>query len=229
MSSTIRAARKAGLLYFVFAVFGVIREFVLPDVLVRGDAAATARNLLAGEPTYRLTVLAGMLTLVLFVYLVASLHRLFRGVDETQSLRMVLLVAVGVTISFANVLNEFVPLLLLKGADYLSVFTREQLEALSLTALRLHGTGGTIASVFWGLWLFPFGTLVIKSGYFPRAFGVLLWIAGAAYVATSVTTIAFPDYRAMVNRVAFPLYFGELPIIFALLHGGTRRPVERPA
>jgi hypothetical protein len=135
---------------------------------------------------------------------------------------MVLLVSVGVAISLANLINKIAPLILLSGADYLAAFTKPQLDALALAFLRLHGQGIAVATVFWGLWLFPFGILVIKSGYFPRVLGVLLMVAGFAYLGTSFTSIVLPAYRPLVSRFMMPLYFGEVPIIFWLIKGATR-------
>ena len=135
-----------------------------------------------------------------------------------------LLVTVGVAVSFANLLTRFAPLVLLSDADYLSVFAKPQLEALALGFLRFHSGGAIVAMGFWGLWLFPFGALVIKSRFLPRILGFLLLIAGAAYLGSSVTALALPDLRHAVARVAMPLYFGEVPIIFWLLIKGARVP-----
>ena len=84
-----------------------------------------------------------------------------------------------------------------------------------------------MASIFWGLWLFPFGLLVIRSGFIPRVFGFLLMIAGVAYVASSFTTLVLPRYAELVSKIALPLEVGEVPIIFWLLIRGARtRPAD---
>ena len=137
---------------------------------------------------------------------------------------MTLLVSIGIAVSIANLLNKFVPLVLLGGSEYLSVFTKPQLDALAMTALRVHAAGAAVSSAFWGLWLFPFGLLVIKSGFIPRVFGFMLLVAGLAYLASSATSIVMPDYRSAVSRFVMPLYFGEVPIIFWLLIKGVRVP-----
>ena len=110
---------------------------------------------------------------------------------------MVLLVSIGVAVALANLLNKFAPLVLLSGADYLSVFTKPQLDALALGFLRFHSSGAAVTTAFWGLWLFPFGILVIKSGFFPRILGILLLVAGFAYLTSSVTSIVLPDYSRL--------------------------------
>jgi hypothetical protein len=161
--------------------------------------------------------------------LVASLYKLLKDVDQGHAMRMVLLVSIGVAVSLANLFNKFVPLVLLTGTDYLSVFTKPQLDALALGFLRLHGNGAAVSTAFWGLWLFPFGILVIKSGFLPRFLGILLMVAGFAYLTSAVTSIVFPAYRPVVSRAMMPLYFGEVPIIFWLLIKGAKVPQAQAA
>jgi hypothetical protein len=192
--------------------------------LVPGDATATARNIMAAELTYRIGILTDFVALLLFIFLVVSLYNLLKGVDKWQAMLMVLLVSVGVTIGFANLLNKIAPLILLSGADYLSVFTKPQLDALALGFLSLNSSGNTVDSAFWGLWLFPFGTLVIKSGFFPRVLGILLIVAGFGLLTSSVTSIVLPAYENVVSRVMMPLGLGEFPIIFWLLIKGAKVP-----
>ena len=107
-------------------------------------------------------------------------------------------------------------------AGYLSEFTRSQLEALALGLLGVRSGATSLAMAFWGLWLFPFGILVIRSEFIPKPIGFLLLVAGFAYLTSAATAILLPDYRQMVSRVMMPLYFGEIPIIFWLLIVGVR-------
>jgi hypothetical protein len=214
-------ARQAGVLYFLFMIVAIVGQFLLPSAMVPGDAAATAHNITASEHTYRIGILIGFATLVIFIYLVENLYRLLRDVDKGQAMLMVLLVAVGVAVALAGLLVKFAPLVLLSGAEYLSVFSKPQLEALAMGCLRFHANGAAVSTTFWGLWLFPFGILVIKSGFLPRILGILLLVAGFGYLTSSVTSIALPEYGQVVSRVMMPLYFGEIPIIFWLLIKGV--------
>lgn len=152
-------------------------------------------------------------------------------VEVANAKQMVILGAlVSVPIMFVNVLNDIAALVLVSGADFLSVFEKPQLDALAYLFLGLHNHGIIVASIFWGLWLFPFGMLVIRSGFIPRVFGVLLMIAGVAYLASSFTALVLPRYAPLVEKVAMPLYFGELPVIFFLLIWGAKtRPPDAPA
>ena len=229
MNSTKATARQAGVLYFLFAIVAIFGEFFFPAFIVPGDATATARNITSAELTYRIGILTGFATHIIFIFLVVSLYNLLKDIDKRHAMLMVLMVSIGVAIALANLLHRFAPLVLLSGADYLSVFNKPQLDALALGFLRLHSNGVTVTTAFWGLWLFPFGILVIKSGFFPRILGILLMVAGFAYLTSSVTSIVLPAYRQVVSQVMMPLYFGEVPIIFWLLIKGAKLPQEMGA
>lgn len=222
MSSIKATAHRAGALYFVFMIAAIIGEYFFPAFMVPGDAAATTRNIAAALPAYRMSILTGFVTLILFIFLVESLYRLLEGADRGQAMLMVLLVSIGVAVALANLLLRFAPLVLVSDAGSLTGFTQPQRDALTLGVLRFHSKGAAIPMTFWGLWLFPFGLLVIKSRFLPRILGVLLMIAGIGYLTTGVTSIAWPEYRSTVSRLMMPLYFGEVPIVFWLLIMGAR-------
>lgn len=217
-------ARRAGVLYFLFMIVAIVGEFLMPPFAVLGDAATTARNITTGELMYRIDILLSFGALILFLFLVVNLYRLLREADRGHAMAMVVLVSVGVAVALANMMVRLAPLVLLSGADYLSAFTGPQREALALGVLRFHSAGAAVSMAFWGLWLFPFGILVFKSGFLPRILGILLMIAGSAYIVSSVTSLLLPDHRAMVYRAMMPLYFGEVPIIFWLMIKGARVP-----
>ena len=208
----------------LLAIVGLVQIFGFSGFLVGGDAIATARNIRARELVYRIGILTDLVSFILFIVLVVSLYNLLKGADKWHAVLMVVLVSVGVAVGLVNLLNKMAPLILLSGADYLSAFTRPQLEALAVGSLSLNNSGNDLDSVFWGLWLFPFGILVMRSGLFPRVLGILLLVAGFGYVTSSVTTIVLPAYSETVSRIAMPLLFGEFPIIFWLLIKGAEVP-----
>ncbi len=145
----------------------------------------------------------------------------------TVTATAVIFVLVSVPISFVNVLNEIAALMLLRGPEFLSVFDRHQLDALALVFLRLHSQGlFVVAGIFWGLWLLPLGLLVMRSGFAPRALGVLLILAGVAYVAVSLTSLLLPQYLQLVSTVAILFEAGEVPMIAWLLITGAKRPAR---
>lgn len=232
MRSTKQQARVAGFLYLVLALIAPVGLLVVPgQLIVHGDAAATAERIRSSAWLLRLGIGSELAHQVLAIFLVLALYRLFRSVDEDYSRQLVILGAlVSVPIMFVNVLNDVAALILLGGADFLSAFTQPQLEALAYFFLRLHGRGIDIASVFWGLWLFPFGILVVRSRFIPRFFGYLLWLAGAAYLVTAFATLVAPQLSPLMSPIALPLETAEVPIILWLAIWGARDvPAEAPA
>lgn len=199
--------------------------YVPSAFIVPGDATATARNIAAGELTYRIGIFSGLASSIIFLFLVLSLYNLLKDVDRKHARLMVMLVAVSVAIGVVNLLNQIAPLILLSGADFLSVFTKPQLDALALGFLRLRSNVTDVDAAFWGLWLFPFGILVIKSGFFPRILGILLMAAGFAFLISSFTSIVLPAYTHVVSQIMMPLYFGEVPMVIWLLVKGAKVPL----
>lgn len=232
MNATKKHARIAGFWYLAMGVtapFGLL--YVPSKLIVRGDAVATADHLRASESLLRLGIGSELIHQAIAVFLVLALFRLFRNVNELMAWHLVCLGAlVSVPIMFVNVLNEIAALILVQRPDFLAVFDQTQLDALAYLFMRLHGQGITVASVFWGLWLFPFGILVMRSGFIPRVLGILLLIAGAGYFVSSLTSLALPQFEPFVDPVASILVFGEIPIMFWLLIWGARvKPAEAPA
>src|SRR5216684_7498084 len=199
MNSIKKQARLAGLLYLLASIpapFGLI--YVPGKLIVPGDATATADHVRASETLLRLGIASELIGFIIFIFVVLALYRLFKAVNEKHALAMAILLLVSIPISLLNVLNEIAALVLVSGADFLSAFEKGQLDALAYLFLRLHGQGFIVAQIFWGLWLFPFGMLVIRSGFIPRVLGVLLLIAGSAYVVTSFTSLLLPRYAHVV-------------------------------
>jgi hypothetical protein len=232
MDATRRQAREAGALYLLLAVTAPVGLVYVPaKLIVDGDATATADRVRASEALLRAGIASELVHQAVAVFLVLALYRLFKAVDEALARQVVILGAlVSVPIVFLNVVNEVAALALVSGAHFLSVFEKPQLDALAYLFLRMHTQGIMVASVFWGLWLFPFGLLVMRSGFIPRVFGVLLLVAGAGYLASSFASLIVPTFEPLVSRVALPLEMGELPIVLWLVIWGARtRPSAAPA
>lgn len=102
MTSLKAAARQAGSLYLLFLIVGLVDMYGFSAFMVAGDATATARNIIAAEGTYRISILTEVVTLLLFIPLVVSLSGLLKGVDQWHAILMMLLVSVGVTIGLVN-------------------------------------------------------------------------------------------------------------------------------
>jgi len=224
MRTTRQQARIAGVLYFVMGLIAPIGLLYVPgQIIVSKDAAATADNLRAFEGIMRLGIASELAHQALGIWLVLALYRLFKPVNESLARQVVILGSlVSLPIMFVNVLNEIAALSLARGPAVFAAIEGPQRDALAYLFLRLHGQGISVASIFWGLWLFPFGLLVIRSGFIPKFLGVLLLIAGSAYVMAAVTTLVLPRWDPWMSKIALPLEACELPIVFWLLIWGAR-------
>ena len=149
MNSTKRTARIAGLLYLVNGVTGFFSIIYVPSrLIVSGNAAATANNILASERLFRLGIVSELTCAAEFVFLLWVLYRLLGPVNKTHALLMVILGLVFVPIMFLNTLSEIAALMLLRGSDFLSVFDKRQLEAMAMLFLDLHRYGYVVAGIF---------------------------------------------------------------------------------
>ncbi|TMP93348.1 MAG: DUF4386 domain-containing protein [Verrucomicrobia bacterium] len=223
-----KAARIAGAIYLSMVITGPFALIYVPTkLIVRGNAVATCDNILAHETMFRLAILADLVGQVIFICLAIALYKLLSGVNKTWAGLMVALVLVSAAVGFLNTLNNIAALILFRGTDFLTVIEKPQRDALGYLFIRLHSQGNLINEIFWGLWLFPFGLLVFRSGFLPRFIGVWLMINCFGYVVLSITSLFFPAYYEPAFRWAQPVLFGELAIMLWLLIKGAKVPVTQ--
>lgn len=223
MNSAQKTARIAGTLYLLSAAAAGVPLIYIPSALiVDGNATATAHNILASEMIFRGCIVSELIGAVVFIFMVRALYRLMSGVNKTHASLMVTLVLVSVPITFLNVLNEIAALTLMHGTAFLSVFDNSQRDALAMLFLGLHADGANVANILWGLWLLPFGALIMRSGFFPRILGAWLIANGFALVAVSLTGLLLPAHLNTVNRIAILPELGELWMMAWLLIRGVR-------
>lgn len=224
MNSKKKNARIAGVLYLLIAVtggFGIM--YTQSSILVPNDAAATASNLIDSEFMFRLSILSNLISQALTIFLVLTLSRLFKDVNRKLNKYMVTLVLVAIPISFLNVLNLVAAQMFVGGADFLQVFDSDQLNSFALVFLNLYEVGISVVSVFWGLWLFPFGMLIIKSKFIPKIIGIFLVVGCFAYIIDSIISILLPEYKEAVSSIIMiPLAIGEFSAILWLLIKGVK-------
>jgi hypothetical protein len=210
MPSDPKTARLAGWLYLIGSVTGVFGILYGPTLRVPGDAAATARNILANASLFRLSIVSALLDQVIFILVVLALYQVLKVVNQPMAALMVIFLLVTIPIAMLNELNNVAVLFLVSGADTLNVFTADQRHALVSLFLELHVLGLNIA-FFGGTWFYPLGYLVFKSGFLPRILGVLLIINGLGYLIDSFAALLLPNLN--VNLV---LFTGWVEVVFAL-------------
>jgi hypothetical protein len=222
MSSINKTARVAGFLYliiFVAAMFGPI--FVRSNLIVPGDAATTANNIMASEGLFRAGIVSYLVIILSEIVLSVLLYVLLKPVSNTLSLIAMVSRLVMTTIHGINLLNQFFALLLLSGAAYLTVFETNQLHALVLLFLNAHEYGWAIGMVFFVLHTFLLGYLVFKSGYFPRILGVLLIFASLAYLIDNFAILFLTTYEVTPWFFALPIVIAEIAFPLWLLIKGV--------
>ena len=218
-TSPLFLARTAGLLYLLMIPLGIFGILYVPSSLfVPGDAAATAANIMASESLFRLSIVSALILQIIQILLVLVLYKLLKPVNKVHASFMVVFALAAVPIAMLNEFNQFAALLLLSGADYLTAFGTDQLHAQVMLFLDLHEHGIFIAQLFWGLWLFPMGYLVYKSGFLPRIIGVLLMIGCFGYLIDSVVFFLLPNIDATISGFTF---WGELLLPLWLLIKGV--------
>jgi hypothetical protein len=225
MHPTNKAARIAGAVYLSMVLTAPFSLIYVPGkLIVRGNAAATADNILAHETMFRLSILGDLVGQVIFICLAIALYRLLSGINKTWAGLMVAFVWVSAAVGFLNTLNNIAALLLFRGGEFLTAFDKAQRDAFGMLFIRLHSQGIFIDEIFWGLWLFPFGLLVFRSGFLPRFLGVWLMINCFGYAFLSITALFFPNYYGAAFRYSQPVLFGELAIMLWLLIKGAKVP-----
>ena len=214
-----KTARVAGYLYlmlFPLGIFGII--YVPSSLIVLGDAATTASNIMANELLYRLSIVTALTLQIVYIFLALALYKLLNPVDKNNAVLMVILVLVAAPIAMLNELNHVAVLLVLSGSDFLTTFSLDQVRASVPLFLNLHEHGVFIAQIFWGLWLFPMGYLIFKSNFLPLALGILMIIGGFGYLVDSFVYFIFPDFDVTVSEFTF---LGELLLPLWLMFKGV--------
>lgn len=219
-----RLARIAGVLYLLNGILGGFALlFVYANVYVPGDAATTAKNLVAHAALVNMGVVADLVQATIWVFLGLTLYRLLRHVNQEIASAMLVLVAIGAGIVMLNEVFGFESLRVATGAVDLGSLGAAGSNALALLLLDAQHYGLLIAQVFFGLWLVPLGYLAYRSGWFPRALGVALILGGACYLVDMLLAFLVPDLdRAIHGYVTLPSAVAELSMVGYLLVIGVR-------
>jgi len=229
MNAESRLARVAGLLYLIVVLTGFFSLAYVPSKLVvHGDPQATLERMAASEMLLRYGVASFLVEQVAFLFLAFALYRLLRAVDQVVATVMVLLVVTSVPLALMTVVERLNLLSLLDRSDV--THASDQLLALARSSFDAYSHGLLVTSLFWGLWLFPFGFLVMRSRLLPRVLGVFLMIGCAGYVVDVLCGIVLPGYgdMAMANYMTLPAAIGEIGSCLWLLLAGIRRTTSLP-
>jgi hypothetical protein len=226
-----KLARLAGVLYLIIIVgAGFSQGYVRANLVVPGDATATAGNIAASEGLFRFGFVTDLIAFLSDAAVAVLLYVVLKPVNKTLSLmaaffRLLAHPAIGAL----NLLNHFVPVLLLSGADYLQVFEPDQLDGLVMLFLSAHRYGYLIAGAFFGLSLLFLGYLLFESGYFPKVLGILIAIASLGYLIESFGNFLTSGHEETLGWiVGVPAAIAELSLTVWLLVRGVKSPTVSP-
>jgi hypothetical protein len=230
LASAKRLARIAGVLYLFVGIFGGFAEgFVDPKMYVAGNAAATVGNVVANAGLVRMGVVAHLLDATFFIFVAMTLYILLKHVHKSVARAMVVLVALAAGIIALNAVFEFEGLRVATGAVNLAALGTAGSNAVVLLLLDTQHYGTLIAQVFFGLWLAPLGYLVYKSGWFPKALGVVLILATVSYLVDLLALFLVPDVGKAIHAFAIIVpAIAEISMVLYLLVIGVKipKPVE---
>jgi hypothetical protein len=216
-------ARIGGVLYLIIIVTGLLVEAAVRDkLIVSGDAAATASNIMASPLLWRFSIAGELMAQVCTVALALIFYVLLRPISRNLALLAVFFNLVSIAIEVANCLNLFAALFLLESADYLKAFEPNQLHALSYLSLKSQGYGFGISLVFFGCECLVLGYLIFRSGYLPKILGVLMQIAGVCYLINSFALFLSPAFENLIfPGVLIPSFIAESSLCLWLIAKGV--------
>jgi hypothetical protein len=218
-------ARLAGALYLISAVPAGFSIYVLQKLFVRGDAAATAKNILGSESLFRLGFVADLAGIMFVLGSLVFLFDLFQPVSRSLARLMVFFCLMGSAIQALNSLQDLTALVLLKGGAGLTALTTEQAQALAFLFLRLHTLTYDLALAFYAVFALMIGALVLKSTFLPRVLGVLTTIDGLSYLTFSLGLFLSPPFAVRLQQLGVPLVtalLGEMLLMLWLIVKGVK-------
>jgi hypothetical protein len=226
MEQTPNTARTAGLLYLFVVLAGMFSLAYVPSKLIDwNDAARTYTNIQGSETLFRLGIVAGVICYTAFLLLPFALYKLLHKVNREMAVIMVVLAAASVPFSLFNLLHKVNVLTLTGKEAVLEAKSIDQRQLQVLQELIYYNNGIELISVFWGLWLLPFGYLVYKSGFLPKILGILLMAGCFGYLVNFLGGFLFPQYASIgiAKFVSLPATLGEIGTCLWLLIIGINK------
>ncbi len=224
MDSNKKTARLAGLIYLLIVLSGIFSLMYFPSQLFDWDnATKTVSNIREHLTLFKFGAIGALFCYVLFLVLPLVLYFLLRKVHEFSALLMVIFAIASVPISMTATLHLFDVIDLLHDTHY-AVFSSDELTAQVMLSLDSYYNGIHISEIFWGLWLFPFGYLVFKSGFLPKFFGVFLMLGCVGYLVSFFGSTFFDGYYDTLfsTLAGIPSSIGEIGICLWLLIMGIK-------
>jgi len=218
-----RYARIGGALYLAIIVLGAFAEgFVTNKLVVSGDAATTAQNILASADLWRLSVVGNLIVVLCAVPLLWIEYLLLRPVSKHLVLLAVFFNLVSLAVEAISKLFLLLVIPTLSSANYLRAFEPQQLQILANLALKSHDIAFNIALLFFGFTCLVNGYLIFKSGYLPKFVGILMQLAGLSYLTACFAALFAPAFADLIiPALLVPPLIGESSFCLWLLVKGV--------
>src|ERR1700690_4132669 len=218
-----RYARIGGALYLAIIVLGAFSEgFVANKLIVSGDAALTAHNILASPGLWRLSVAGDLIVVLCAVPLLWIEYLLLRPVSKQLVLLAVLFNAVSLAVEAVSKLFLLLVTPVLASTEFSRAFDPQQVAILANLALRSHDLAFNIALIFFGFTCVINGYLIIKSGYLPKLVGILMQLAGLSYLVACFSALFAPAFADLIMpAILLPPLIGETSFCLWLLVKGV--------
>ncbi len=220
-----KLARIAGLFYLSVVITGIFSLAYVPSKLIVADnAILTYKSIASSETLFRFGIVTGLLCYTFFLFLPLVLYKLLKPVNENYARLMLLLAVLSVPIFFLNIQNEFTVLSLVHNTNKHFGLSAEQVQSQVMLHLDQYKNGMRIVHIFSGLWLFPFGYLVFKSGFLPKILGILLMLGCFGYIINFVGHTLIHNYAkiGISSYISLPARFGEFGTCLWLLIIGAK-------
>ena len=216
-TSPIRQARITGAVWLLYVVVAIAGALFLKGLVVPTDAVATATNILAHESAFRAGATIGLLSTTVYIALTACLYELLRPVNRNIALLAAFFGLAGCTVQAVGTVFQGAGLMLLKGAFPVTGFTVEQVRTIALVLFRMPVPTGYVYLILFALFDILIGYLIYRSTFLPRILGMLMMIAGVAWLTFALPPFANPllPYVIVVGGLA------EVAILLWLLIKGV--------
>ena len=196
-------------LYPIWVVLGIFSLLYIPGKFASEDPQL-AMEMISSDPfLFRLGVVGRLLTHLMFILIPYLLFELFQKTSRRAAGLMLVWALVSIPISMYSEVQKWLVLDVIPDVEAVSQL------------LAVYAKGLSLSTIFWGLWLFPLGYLVIKSKGFPKFIGWALYLAGVGYVVGAFLPILFPDSQELSSLFEY-LTFGEMIFIFWFVIRGMR-------
>jgi hypothetical protein len=229
MKANRKIARTAGFYYLLVVVFSIIyMEYIPAEIIVRNNPEETLKKLISSELLFRMGIVVGILVHLSFILLPLTLYRLLNHINKHHAFLMVVFALISVPFSYTLLLDQFDILELIKAYDPTNIIEAREISTKVMLIFDRFYNGFFLSQVFWGLWLFPFGYLVYKSGFLPRTLGLFLMLGCITYLIDVFGGTLFINYYDYFNTrlLIIPAAIGEIGICLWLLIIGVKENIK---